>query len=96
MELDIITQYILAIVPAFTSVVGMVTTLGVAIGKIKKANKDATAEIKEAHADNRALRKEMAEVMMENKEIKQDLKKITARMAHMYFIEDDNMTKKEE
>ena len=94
--LDAITQYILTLVPAFTAVVGMITTLGVAIGKIKQANKDATAEIKEAHADNRALRKQMAEVMMENKELKQDLKKITARMAHMYFIEDDNPNNKEE
>lgn len=88
MEIDIITQYILAIVPAFTAVVGMVTTLGVAIGKIKKANKDATAEIKEAHTETVALRKELKETMQENKELKQHLNKIAARMDHMYFIEE--------
>ena len=88
MELDIITQYILAIVPAFTAVVGMVTTLGVAIGKIKKANKDATAEVKEAHNENVELRRELRETVAENKELKQHLNKITARMEHMYWVED--------
>ena len=89
MEIDAITQFILAIVPAFTAVVGMVTTLGVAIGKIKKANKDATTEIKEAHAENIAIRKEMHEIYKENAELKRSLNKITAKMEHMYWVEEE-------
>ena len=96
MELDIITQYILAIVPAFTAVVGMVTTLGVAIGKIKKANKDTTELVQETHSENRALRKQLATVMEENAELKKEQRKINAKLSHMYFIEDDNPNKKEE
>ena len=87
MDIDIITQYILAIVPAFTAVVGMVTTLGVAIGKIKKANQDATKEVQEAHEQNVALRKEMLETQKENRELKVHLNKITAKMEHMYWID---------
>lgn len=89
MELDIITQYILAIVPAFTAVVGMVTTLGVAIGKIKKANKEATEEVKEAHNENVELRRELRETVKENKELKTHLNKITAKMEHMYWVEEE-------
>ena len=90
MEIDVITQYILAIVPAFTAVVGMITTLGVAIGKIKKANKEATEEVKEAHKENIALRKEMVATAKENRELKQHLNKITAKMEHMYWVEDNH------
>lgn len=85
--LDAITQYVLALVPAFTAVVGMITTLGVAIAKIKNAHKDATKEIKEAHTENLAIRREMRELAKENKELKQHLNKITARMEHMYWVE---------
>lgn len=87
MEIDAITQFILAIVPAFTAVVGMVTTLGVAIGKIKKANKDATAEIKEVHAENVAIRKEMHEIYKENVELKRNLNKVSAKLDHVYFVD---------
>lgn len=85
--LDAITQYVLALVPAFTAVVGMITTLGIAIAKIKNACKDATKEIREAHEENKAMRRENRELMKENRELKQNLNKITARMAHMYWID---------
>lgn len=90
MDIDIITQYILAIVPAFTAVVGMVTTLGVAIGKIKKANEKATEEVKEAHNENVELRRELRETVKENKELKTHLNKITAKMEHMYWVEKED------
>lgn len=88
MPIDIITQYILAIVPAFTAVVGMVTTIGVAIAKIKSAASAATTEVKEAHNENMKLRKEMLITQQENRELKQHLNKITAKMEHMYWVED--------
>jgi len=87
MELDAITQFILAIVPAFTAVVGMITTLGIAIGKIKKANSETKEEVKVMTENDRALKKQLREVHKENAELKEQLNKISARMNHMYFVE---------
>lgn len=87
--LDAVTQYLLAITPAVTAVVGIITVFGVSIGKIKKANRDATKEIKEIHQENVELRRELRETMKENREIKQTLKKITAKMEHMYFVDEE-------
>lgn len=89
MNLDIITQYILAIVPAFTAVVGMVVTLGVGIGKIKKANKETSDKVEEVSNNDKMLKKQLREVSKENAELKEHLNKITARMEHMYYIEKD-------
>lgn len=87
MDLDIITQYILAIVPAFTAVVGMITTLGIAIGKIKKANAETTEEVKTLSENDKALKKQLVEVHKENVELKKQLTEVNARMKHMYFVE---------
>lgn len=96
MNLDIITQYILAIVPAFTAVVGMVVTLGVGIGKIKKANKETTDTVLEVSEESRSLKGELSdlakqnrELKKENKELKESLDKVTAKMEHLYFVEKD-------
>ena len=86
--LDAVTQYLISITPAVTAIVGAITVVGVGIGKIKKANKDATNEIKEMHDENVELRKELKEVAKENKELKQSLRKVTARMEHMYYVEE--------
>lgn len=87
MDIDIITQYVLAIVPAFTAVVGMITTLGIAIGKIKKANSETTQEVRELSENDKALKKQLKEVHKENVELKQQLNELSARMKHMYFVE---------
>ena len=62
--------------------------MGIAIAKVKKAHNEATTEIKETHKENVELRRELADVVKENKELKQSIKKITARMEHMYYIEE--------
>lgn len=100
MNLDIITQYILAIVPAFTAVVGMVVTLGVGIGKIKKANRETSDTVIEVSKESRELKAEMTELVKqnrelkeENKELKESLNKVSARMEHLYYVEKN--TKKE-
>ena len=90
MNIDIITQYILAIVPAFTAVVGMAVTLGVGIGTIKKANKETTTTVKEMSSNDKALKKQLVEVSKENAELKQELKELTARMKHLYFVDKNN------
>lgn len=87
MDIDIITQYILAIVPAFTAVVGMIVTLGVGIGKIKKANSETTTQVKELSETDKALKRELRDVHKENAELKKQLNEVTARMKHLYFVE---------
>lgn len=87
MDIDVITQYVLAIVPAFTAVVGMIVTLGVGIGKIKKANSETTSKVTELSETDKALKKQLKEVHRENAELKKQLNEVTARMKHMYFVE---------
>lgn len=87
MELDTITQFILAIVPAFTAVVGMITTLGIAIAKIKKANSETKDEVRAMSENDRALKRQLRDVHKENAELKKQLNEISARMKHLYFVE---------
>ena len=87
--IDTITNYIISLVPAVTAVAGMLSVMGIAIAKVKKAHNEATNEIKETHKSDVELRKELAEVVKENRELKQSIKKITARMEHMYYIEEE-------
>lgn len=94
MDIDIITQYILAIVPAFTAVVGMVVTLGVGVGKIKKANRETTDKVEEVSRGDKELKRQLADVHKENVELKQQLKEVMARMKHLYFVEQEE-TKEE-
>ena len=92
MNIDVITQYILSIVPAFTAVVGMIVTLGVGIGKIKKANKDTINEVKENSKGlkraNEALKDELANVYKDNVEIKKQMTKLMAKVEHIHFVDD--------
>ncbi|MBO7079084.1 MAG: hypothetical protein J6W64_04680 [Bacilli bacterium] len=92
--LDTITQYILSLVPTITAIISMITLVGVSIGNIRKANKDATGEIKETHKETKQLRKEILEVIKannelkkENIELKREQLKLNARLNHMYFVE---------
>ena len=96
MNLDIITQYILAIVPAFTAVVGMVVTLGVGIGKIKKANRETSNTVMEISNDNKELKEEIKSLVKQNRDLKKEnmdlkksLDKVSTRMEHMYYVEED-------
>lgn len=93
MELDIITQYLLAIVPAFTAVVGMAVTLGVGIGKIKKANRETIEKVdvtdKRVSKHTASLETQLAEVHRENVELKKQLRKIMAKLEHIHFVDTD-------
>lgn len=92
MDIDVITQYILSIVPAFTAVVGMIVTLGVGIGKIKKANKDTINEVRENSKGlkraNEALKDELVNVYKDNVEIKKQMTKLMAKVEHIHFVDD--------
>lgn len=88
MNIDVITQYILSIVPAVTAVAGMITTVGIAIAKIKKANTETKEEVKNLSASDRALKAQLNDVHKENIELKKELAEVMARMKHMYFVEE--------
>lgn len=89
MDIDIITQYILALVPAVTAIAGMITTLGIAISKIKKANHETTTKVEEVSQNDKFLKRQLTEVHRENVELKKQLVKLTARMDHLYFVDKD-------
>lgn len=92
MDIDVITQYILSIVPAVTAVIGMVVTLGVGIGKIKRANKDTVDEVKEnskgLRRTNEELKAELVQVHKENVELKKEMTKLMAKVEHIHFVDD--------
>lgn len=90
MDIDIITQYLLALVPAVTAVAGMITTVGIAIAKIKKANVETKEEVKNLSDTDKALKKELREVHKENAELKHQLNEVMAKMKHMYFVENES------
>lgn len=88
MDIDVITQYVLAIVPAFTAVVGMVTTLGVAIGRIKRANRDTVSEVKSVSQKtidyHEKLERELTSVHRENAELKKELNTVMKQIKHIH------------
>lgn len=88
--LDAITQYILALVPAVTALVGMAVCVGVGVGKIRKANSETSSKVEEVSQNDRLLKKQLREVSKENAELKKQLNEVMARMKHMYFIEKDS------
>lgn len=87
MEIDAITQFILAIVPAVTAIIGIVVALGVGVGKIKQANSETRKEVKNLSEGDRGLKKQLREVQKENAELKAQLNEVLARMKHLYFVE---------
>ena len=88
MDIDVITQNVLAIVPAFTAVAGMVTTLGVAIGRIKRANRDTVSEVKSVSQKtidyHEKLERELTSVHRENAELKKELNTVMKQIQHIH------------
>lgn len=87
MILDAISQYILAIVPSVTAVIGMIVALGVGIGQIKRANSDSVKEVREVSKNDKDLKKQLRDVHKENEQLKAQLNEVLARLKHMYFVE---------
>jgi septal ring factor EnvC (AmiA/AmiB activator) len=101
MELDVIMQYILSLVPSFTAVIGMVVCIIVGINKIRKSSAEAEKAVKDIRNENFVLRLNLKEYdtdfkAMHNKisEMEAKLRKISARMDHVYIV--DKEEKKEE
>lgn len=72
-QIDAITQYILAIVPAVTALMGMIVLVGVGIGKIKAANRDTASKIEDMSRGQKALKDANNELRKENIELKKAL-----------------------
>lgn len=73
MVIDEITQYILAIVPAVTALVGMIVTIGVGIGAIRKANNITSEKVERLTGSHKALIEQNNELRKENRELKRAL-----------------------
>ena len=80
MIIDEITQYILAIVPAVTALVGMIVTIGVGIGTIRKANSQTVDEVKTISSRNKALIEQNTEIQKENLELKKAIVELNRKI----------------
>lgn len=88
MDLDIITQYIIGIAPAITSVIGIVVSLIVGIKKIKKANKN-TIDMVEANnlalrETNLELKSQLDDIHKENIELKKEMTHLLKKVNNVY------------
>ena len=80
MDLDIITQYILALVPAVTAIMGMVVVVGVGIAKIKNALATSDSKVDELSNRNKALIDQNSEMRKENKELRKALVELNKKI----------------
>lgn len=85
--LDAITQYILALVPAVTALVGMAVCVGVGVGKIRKANRNTVDSIDKVSRKSQSLESQLIEVHKENIELKKQLRKAMAKLDHVHIVE---------
>lgn len=91
--LDVITQYILALVPAVTALVGMAVTIGVGVGAIKRANRETIETVdvsnKNVCKHTESLESQLRDVHAENVQLKKQLKKVMAKLDHVHIVEDE-------
>lgn len=86
MSIDIITQYILAIVPAVTAIMSMVVLVGVGIGKIKKANHITEEKVEKMSKGNKELKEELNQVLKENILLKKSMNELNAKLDNIKVI----------
>lgn len=86
--IDVITQYILSLVPAVTALVGMVVCVGVGVGKIRRANRDTVESIDAVGKRSENLENQLANVQHENAELKKQLRQVMAKLDHVHVVED--------
>ena len=71
-QIDTITQYVLALVPAVTALMGMIVVVGVGIGKIKNALKGNIESVERIGSRNKAIETANAELKRQNIELKKE------------------------
>ena len=71
-QIDTITQYVLAIVPAVTALMGMVVVIGVGIGKIKQALKGNIESVEKIGNETNEIKRQNIELKRQNIELKRE------------------------
>ena len=90
-QIDTITQYVLALVPAVTALMGMIVVVGVGIGKIKSALKGNIESVEKISDDSRAIKTQNAELKRQNIELKrqnEELKKAFTNLCNKIEVID--------
>ena len=80
MNIDAITQYILAIAPAVTAIMGMVVVVGVGIAKIKKALAGNEAKVERISSRTKSVEQQNLELKKENVELKKALVELNKKI----------------
>ena len=80
MDLDIITQYILALVPAVSALMGMAVIVGVGIGKIKKALSGNEEKVERISSRTKTIEEQNIELKRENRELKKALVELNKKI----------------
>jgi hypothetical protein len=85
-SMDVISQYILSLVPSCTAIIGMIVFIGVGIGKIRRANESTKSEIKKIQKKHE---EELEKVHSDLIDLDLKLKRITSKFDKVHFVEKD-------
>lgn len=92
MEISEITALIMSMAPTISAVIGIIVSVAVGIKRIKQANRDTLDECRKQNAsviENVAqIAQKNEELTRENEELKKDLRKVMAKLNHVYIIND--------
>lgn len=94
--MDIITQYILSLAPAITSIIGIVVALIVGVKKIKRVNldtensvKDIKKELEKTKEENKALKTQLEVSNSRLGQVSGELSKINAKLNHIHVKKEE-------
>ena len=71
-QIDTITQYVLAIVPAVSALMGMIVVIGVGICKIKQALKGNIESVEKIGNETNEVKRQNVELKRQNIELKKE------------------------
>lgn len=87
MDIDIITQYILSIVPAVSAITGMAVMIGIGIGKIKKSVSSVDGSLNSIKSQSKLQQAQLSAVQKENAELKKQMTKLMKKIEHIHFVD---------
>ncbi|MBP5784631.1 MAG: hypothetical protein J6W16_03490 [Methanobrevibacter sp.] len=83
--------YLISLIPAVSSVIGIIASVIVAVKKIKKSNaeteinvKNVLAEVKKEKEENKLLKTQLQVAISNNATIAQELSEIKAKLNHIH------------
>ncbi len=80
-SIDVVTSYLLALVPAVTALMGIIAAVAIGIKKIKNSNDETVEKVTE---NDRLLKKQLIEVQAENIELKKTLNLLLKQQAKVH------------